>query len=266
MIKLVASDLDGTLLRNGAQQLNPQVFDLIRGLRELGVLFVAASGRQFPIMRTMFGPVADEIGYICENGALVYAEQKFLYQDTLPEDLAKEIMEAIWERDGAEMTMSAIYTYYVRPKTEEFRRLIWDYLKITCKEVKDFEHFPEKLMKVAVYEKEGIDRSYSYWKERFSDRCVVVTSGFDWLDFIPFGTNKGKGIRLLQERWKIRPEECMAFGDEYNDIEMLQAVGESYAMDTARQGVKKISRHRTDCVEEELRALIKKLEKEGNHG
>lgn len=58
----------------------------------------------------------------------------------------------------------------------------------------------------------------------------------------------------------------MAFGDEYNDIEMLQAVGESYAMDTARQGVKKISRHRTDCVEEELRALIKKLEKEGNHG
>ena len=36
MIKLVASDLDGTLLRNGAQQLNPQVFDLIRRLREIG--------------------------------------------------------------------------------------------------------------------------------------------------------------------------------------------------------------------------------------
>ena len=46
MIKLVASDLDGTLLLNGAQQLPEEIFPLIRELKKLGILFVAASGRQ----------------------------------------------------------------------------------------------------------------------------------------------------------------------------------------------------------------------------
>lgn len=259
MIRLIASDLDGTLLRGGAQELSQELFGQIRRLKELGVLFVAASGRQFPIMRRMFGPVADDIAYICENGALTYMDGKFLYKDTLPEELSREIIQAIWEQDGAEMTMSGAGTYYVRPKSEEFRRLI-DFLKITYQEVEDFDCLPESLVKVAVYEKKGIESSYPYWRERFGGRCIVVTSGFDWLDFVPFGTNKGKGIRLLQKKLGIKPEECMAFGDEYNDIEMLQSVGHSFAMDTARTGVKKVSRYRTDHVEKELEKLILQME------
>ena len=135
MIKLVASDLDGTLLRNGAQRFQPELFDLIHRLKELGVFFVAASGRQFPIMQRMFAPVKEEIGYVCENGALTYTDGEFLYKDTLSDTLAKEIIQEIWEKEGAEMTMSGVRTYYVRPKTEEFRSLIRDFLKITYKEV-----------------------------------------------------------------------------------------------------------------------------------
>ena len=262
MKTLYISDLDGTLLRNGAQRFQPELFDLIHRLKELGVFFVAASGRQFPIMQRMFAPVKEEIGYVCENGALTYTDGEFLYKDTLSDTLAKEIIQEIWEKEGAEMTMSGVRTYYVRPKTEEFRSLIRDFLKITYKEVEDFDQIPEALMKVAVYERNGINNSYQYWRERFSDRCIVVTSGFDWMDFVPFGTNKAKGIQLLQKRWNIKPEECMAFGDEYNDIEMLQAVEHSYAMDTAREGVKKVSRYITSNVEEELKKLIQEIEKE----
>lgn len=61
MIKMVASDLDGTLLQNGAQALKPPVFELIRDLREKGILFVAASGRQYPNMRRMFSEVWKDI-------------------------------------------------------------------------------------------------------------------------------------------------------------------------------------------------------------
>ena len=50
MIKLIASDLDGTLLRNGAQEVDPKVYDLIRTLKEKGVHFAAASGRQLYIL------------------------------------------------------------------------------------------------------------------------------------------------------------------------------------------------------------------------
>ena len=61
MIKYVASDLDGTLLRNGAQSLDAEVFDLIRRLKEKGIHFIAASGRQYDNLYRLFEPVQDEI-------------------------------------------------------------------------------------------------------------------------------------------------------------------------------------------------------------
>ena len=57
MIKLVASDLDGTLLLHKAQSLPEEIFSLIRQLEELGIMFVAASGRQYPNMTKLFAPV-----------------------------------------------------------------------------------------------------------------------------------------------------------------------------------------------------------------
>ena len=61
MIKLIASDLDGTLLQNGAQELNPEIYDLILALKERGIHFAAASGRQYASERNLFKPIADEI-------------------------------------------------------------------------------------------------------------------------------------------------------------------------------------------------------------
>ena len=57
MIKLVASDLDGTLLLHKAQSLPEEIFSLIRQLEELGIMFVAASGRQYLNMTKLFAPV-----------------------------------------------------------------------------------------------------------------------------------------------------------------------------------------------------------------
>ena len=81
MIKLVASDLDGTLLMKGAQGLPEDIFPLIRQLKELGILFVAASGRQYANMKKMFAPVADDMAFICENGGLAVYHEKVMYQN-----------------------------------------------------------------------------------------------------------------------------------------------------------------------------------------
>lgn len=70
MVKLIASDLDGTLLQNGARDVNPIVFDQIRTLKEHGIMFAAASGRQYLNLRRLFTPVQDDIAYIAENGSL----------------------------------------------------------------------------------------------------------------------------------------------------------------------------------------------------
>ena len=71
MVKFIASDLDGTLL-DGERRLPEEIFPLIRKLTSLGVLFAPASGRQYANIRKLFAPVADDVVFICENGALVY--------------------------------------------------------------------------------------------------------------------------------------------------------------------------------------------------
>ena len=70
MIRLIASDLDGTLLKNGAQMLSPEIFELIPALKKRGIHFVAASGRQYANIRRLFAPLQDEISYVAENGSL----------------------------------------------------------------------------------------------------------------------------------------------------------------------------------------------------
>ena len=67
-IQLIASDIDGTLLLNGLQGIDPEIFNLIHKLQQKGILFMAASGREYTNLRNLFSPVADDIAYLCLNG------------------------------------------------------------------------------------------------------------------------------------------------------------------------------------------------------
>lgn len=257
MIKLVASDLDGTLLLNGAQKLPEEIFPLIRLLKEQGILFVAASGRQYANMKKLFEPVLKDMAFICENGAMAVWDEKVLYQDAFDPGLVREIVEAVYEKEGAEFSCSTKDYYYVRPKTQGYIDLMTKTVKTNCRFIQDFDEITEPCIKLAVYEEKGMtEESIRCWRERFSDRCTVVTSGFAWLDFIPFGTNKAKGIRKFQELLNAGPEECIVFGDEYNDIEMLQCVPYSFAMEHSKEGVRAAANYQTDRVEPVLRNLI----------
>ena len=97
MIRLVASDLDGTLLLHKAQSLPEEIFSLIRQLEELGIMFVAASGRQYPNMTKLFAPVASEISYISENGALAVDHGEVLYQDSFDSWQGRLFLQS-WKR------------------------------------------------------------------------------------------------------------------------------------------------------------------------
>lgn len=56
------------------------------------------------------------------------------------------------------------------------------------------------------------------------------------------GCHKASGLKRLVERWGIQPEQCVAFGDGGNDIEMLKYCGQSYAMANAPENVKSIAK------------------------
>ncbi len=172
MIKLVASDLDGTLLMKGAQSLPEDIFPLIRQLKDLGILFIAASGRQYANMKKMFAPVADDMAFICENGGLAVYHENVMYQNYFDQNLVREIAECIYNREGSEFTCSTKDFYYIKPKTEHFRDLMLHVVGNVCMEIQSFDEIKEPCMKLAVYERGGLQEdTIYYWRE-----SILVTN------------------------------------------------------------------------------------------
>ena len=71
------------------------------------------------------------------------------------------------------------------------------------------------------------------WK----DKAQLAAAGKEWMDCNPLGANKGTAIEFVQKHFGISPEETCTFGDNLNDIEMLQNSGRSYAVANARAEV-----------------------------
>ena len=88
MIKLVASDLDGTLLLNGAQSVEDSMFETIGKLLDRGILFAPASGRQMTSLKRLFAPVADCCIFLCENGGVIYKDEQCIAKNPMPRALA----------------------------------------------------------------------------------------------------------------------------------------------------------------------------------
>ena len=67
MIRLIASDIDGTLVPDGTDRIDPEMMDVIRALKERGIVFAGASGRQFLSMKKLFQPVWQDMYYITDT-------------------------------------------------------------------------------------------------------------------------------------------------------------------------------------------------------
>lgn len=259
MFKLIASDLDGTLLQNGAQELNPVVYDQIRILKEHGIHFAAASGRQYENLRRLFLPVKDDISYIAENGSLCICQGKTLSKGLIDRELGLRIVEAIHQCEDCDCIISGERVCYTDSKNQAFIDHMVHVVKNDMQMVEQASDIEEDFLKIAVCNFHGTDDCFDYFHDRFSDEIKVVTSGNIWVDFIAPNANKGTALQDLLSYLNIDPKDCLVFGDQYNDIEMLQLAGTSYAMSNAARGVSDHTTYVTDSVEKVLDDLIAKL-------
>ena len=257
MLKLIASDLDGTLLQNGVRTLSDTVIEQIKQLKEMGILFVAASGRQYTNLQRLFAPVCEDIAYVCENGALVVYKGKILHKNVFERELAEEMLHSILKRDRAELVVSGERTVYLQPKTEAFREYMINFVKNDTTVLPDIFQVPEEIIKISVYEENGAEAIAPYWKKAFGSRATVVTSGISWLDMMPLSADKGNGLRVLKKHLLLSDENCAAFGDNFNDLEMLQEVTYGFAVGEARKEVRETAGRVTDRVETVLEKVIK---------
>lgn len=97
MIKLIASDIDGTLVKDGTLAIDREYMEVIERLIDKGIVFVACSGRQYRSERKLFAPVADRLLYISDGGTVVRTPKEILKVDTLPDEIWKGMCSMVRE-------------------------------------------------------------------------------------------------------------------------------------------------------------------------
>ena len=246
MIKLIASDMDGTLLTTDKRM--PQEFRAaVHALKEKGVDFCIASGRQYAALRRDMPELVPELIFIAENGALIMENDRRLFIDPLdagdlPEIVrAAEALEGVYPvvcRADAAMVDAAASPDFIRSMRMFYENTqVVEHLSEVCAAYDD-------VCKVAFYDEgDAASHALPVLAKRLGGRLAVILSGANWVDVMRPGVNKGRAMRMLQRIKGIGPEDCMAFGDYLNDLELLESVRESYAMDNALEEIKRAAKY-----------------------
>lgn len=259
MIKLVASDIDGTLLPEGNKVLNPEIYDIISELKKHDIHFVVASGRQLESQELLFAPVAKDISYISENGAICQLYGKRYVISEFARDDAMQIIEELDKRPECKAAISTPSTQYIKNGDEDFYNHMTTHLKYHITKIDNLKDIDEPIVKIAFLDTVNNEASYKHFTELFGEKYKIVNAGNMWIDFVSFDSNKGTALKFLLEKLNLTPAEAICFGDQQNDIEMLEYAGTSYAMAHAKPDIQKHATNITESVEKTLRQLITSL-------
>lgn len=242
MIRLIAADLDGTLL-DSQKRLSPDLFPLIETLEAHGIRFAAASGRQYHNLRALFAPIADDMLFIAENGAAVYDGAQRLFADQLPAEHFIAPIQAVRGLSGVNAVLCTHDGAFIEcaddPVFVENARMYYEKLDIVPDLLDVLRTKPA--FKLAVFEKAHAESGCWPVLQQYEDRFAVVLSGADWVDLMNPATNKGSALHRLTDYLAIPVSGTMAFGDYLNDYELLSEAGFAYAMENSHPDLKRIA-------------------------
>lgn len=244
-IKMVAVDVDGTFVRSDYSYDIPRFKRILKRMNEKGCQFVIASGNQYYQLRDLFPEYYDELSFVAENGAFVKDHKELVFTANMPKETVHKVIDVCREYPEILNVLCGVESAYCEKGSvsQEFFDLTSIYYH-RLKWVDDFKEVDDQILKFAPTVPE--EKTYEYYdmfKDRLNALIEPTTSGHGSIDLIVPGCHKASGLKRLVERWGITPEECAAFGDGGNDIEMLKYCGESYAMANAPDHVKKAAKY-----------------------
>lgn len=244
-IRLVATDIDGTLVKDSSPEVYPEIVQMFRKLTDQGILCCVASGRQYHSIRRMFAGVAEDIVYIAENGAhIVYRGQDLSVTD-MDREQAREIIRQMRAcGEGYEFVVSTPKGSLLESRDDSFISLIRDSYHNQMEVVPDVLHDDPQIIKCAMHHGGSVRKvAEQELIPRWRDHVKVCMAGEEWIDFMDAAVDKGNAIRFVQEYFDIGYGETMVFGDNENDIGMMKAAGMSYAVENACDAVKQAAKH-----------------------
>ena len=243
MIKLILSDMDGTLLDEN-NQLPAEFDEVMEELYKRGVQFAPASGRQYFSLLKSFPKYKDRFIFVSDNGTIVRQYGKELFSDIIEKERAREIFNSVNNVEGVYNVLCGKETVYLlrekkpEPQMEELRK----YFR-AVELVDSFDEIPDEPIKISFFtpDADAEEKVYPLFAKYYDSMQVVLASAY-WVDITNKGANKGAAVKALQKRLGLKPEECAVFGDYMNDLEMMSAAYYSYAMENAYPPVKEAAR------------------------
>lgn len=250
MIKLVVSDVDGTLVPDGTFDISPEIYDVIRALKEKGITFVAGSGRQYASLRRLFAPVADDILYITENGSFVRdGNGETWFKTAMDHELVKNLVNDAFTLPDVDVMLCGKNYAYFNKEDSYLYKWMRDSYRYDVKAVSDLTNVDDDIVKVSIYHPKDAETIVKEWfYDKWKDQTLIASAGVLWMDCIRDDTNKGSCLKFLMDKLGVTSDEVMVFGDNINDLGMLACAKESYAIGSARPEVKAAAAHVADTM------------------
>ena len=260
-IRMVATDIDGTFVHADYSYDVPRFRRILARMKKAGCLFVVASGNQYYQLRDLFPDCCGELAFVAENGAYVMDRGELLFAADMPKETVHfiidvcreypEILNVLCGADSAYCQRGQVSREFFDLTRIYYHRLKW---------VDDLKKVDDRILKFAPTVPE--EKTYFYFdllREKLQGKAEPVTSGHGSIDLIVPGCHKASGLKRLAMRHGITPNQCAAFGDGGNDIEMLRYCTHSYAVANAPQDVKDAARY--VCPSNEEDGVLSALEK-----
>ena len=249
-IKIIATDMDGTLLDPRGQLDLPRLEKILDKLDHRGVRFVIATGNEVHRMRQLLGHLAERVVLVVANGARIFENNELIQAQTWDDAMFDRALAHFKGREcqdqfvvtamnGGFVKKGTVFTELDKFMTLEMIEKL--YQRMNFVDEFDSNLFGGVLKMSMVVGEERLDSVLQEVNDLFDGRVRAVSSGYGCIDILQDGIHKAWGLVELLKRWNLKPEQIIAFGDSENDIEMLELAGISYAMENAEEAVKRVA-------------------------
>ncbi len=258
MIKLVATDIDGTIFIP-EREFTSGVKECIKKLDEQGIKVVLVTGR----MNAAATKIAQDLGLktpvVSYQGGLVVENGEVLYEKYLTEEQTFRILE--WaEKENIHINLYNDDILYSENECYEVQRYCNNlHTEHTVKKFSEIKKDKiNKLLAIDYFNPERISRYEKELQNIFPDLYIVKSTPY-FLEFSNPEASKKCAVEFLQNYWGLKREEILTIGDQNNDIALLQAGGIKVAMGNATDELKEIADYITDSVYED--GFVKAMER-----
>lgn len=239
--KLIFSDIDGTLI-NQDLEVTPKTRDAIRRQIIKGNIFVPVSARMPKAIMTAAGQITKVCPLVAYNGALVLDETgRPLVSKFMSAATAVKICRYVdQKKNGCAWNIYSGYHWYRGEEKSPLVQKEEDIVKVASHPVPLASAAKLKgVHKVLLMGKPAtLDQMQEQLRPQFPD-LYIVKSAANLLEIMKKGVSKSGGVKAVAKAFNVKLADCYAFGDNYNDEDMLKAVGHPYLMGNGPADLKK---------------------------